>query len=375
MIDINVLKQISFVIEHDATSSTYKYVLLKSVIHACQKFDHLIISDGVNVKVPLGLLIEQWIFDYMPFVLKDIAQQHSGNVLDKPIENLYFKIFSLLHLNHEADWVYALTQFRQAYESPSKSPELSNLFIRLSKNIATKITTMPMKYIGHEHYQMFQPEYTSFGRISIPKETGFNTGVLIQYFGFFTISEQHYQIYRYLGQNLFGTSTIISKWKAKTHTLNMDQAPALDMIDKLSSDTLEIRSTTEIRSILTGHQECVWSGRTLKDNNYDVDHVLPFSIWFNNDLWNMLPSDRALNQQKKKDKIPTPQLIEQRSDIIKRYWGQYAQSWPQLFRSQMELSLCGKRATDEQLFSAAIESLCQKCHYLIFDRGHEQFKG
>ena len=89
----------------------------------------------------------------------------------------------------------------------------------------------------------------------------------------------------------------------------------------------------------------------------------------------MLPSDRKLNQQKKKDKIPTPQLIEKRSDVIKRYWNQYAQSWPLLFRSQMELSLCGKKANDEELFNVAIESLCQKCHYLIVDRGHEQFEG
>lgn len=59
MIDTEALRQINYVIEHDATSSTYKYVLLKSVITACQKYDHLITIEEDTVKVPLGLIVEQ----------------------------------------------------------------------------------------------------------------------------------------------------------------------------------------------------------------------------------------------------------------------------------------------------------------------------
>lgn len=374
MIDSEALRQINYVIEHDATSSTYKYVLLKSVIQASQKFEHLIVTDDTRASIPLGLILEQWILDYMPFVFKNVVQQHSGNILDAPIENLYNEIFEHLNLNRDVEWVYAFMQFRKAYESPSKSLELTKLFVKLSKKIASKIVTMPMRYIGQEHYQLFQPEQLTFGRVSIPKEVGFNTGVLIDFFGCFSIPVQHYQIYRYLGQTLYGTSTIVSKWKEKTRALNMEQVLHRDMIDKLSNDSLEVRDTTDIRHILAGEQECVWSGKTIRSNSYDIDHVLPFSLWFNNDLWNMLPSDRQINQNKKKDKIPTPRLIEKRSDTIKHYWNQYAQTWSILFKSQMELSLTGKNSSDELLIDTAIESLCQKCHYLIVDRGHEKFE-
>jgi len=104
-----------------------------------------------------------------------------------------------------------------------------------------------------------------------------------------------------------------------------------------------------------------------------VDHVLPFSVWLNNNLWNMLPTDRVLNQQKKKDKIPTRKLIEKRADIIMNYWNEYQQEIPILFKSQIEVALTGINISDDKFLDTAIESLCQKSDYLIFDRGHQAF--
>ncbi|WP_048145888.1 HNH endonuclease domain-containing protein [Methanoplanus limicola] len=50
-----------------------------------------------------------------------------------------------------------------------------------------------------------------------------------------------------------------------------------------------------------------------------VDHMIPFSVWKNNDLWNLLPALNSVNS-KKSDKIPSPALIEKRSDAITGYW-------------------------------------------------------
>ena len=75
MIDTNALREINYIIEHDSTSSTYKYVLLKSVINASQKYDHLIKIENSRAIIPIGLIVEQWILDYMPFVFKEVSQQ------------------------------------------------------------------------------------------------------------------------------------------------------------------------------------------------------------------------------------------------------------------------------------------------------------
>ena len=193
-------------------------------------------------------------------------------------------------------------------------------------------------------------------------------------FGYFSISEQHYNIFRYLGQILYGTSTIMAKWKQKTNSLNSNQETIKNIIEKLSSDTLVERETISVKKILSQEKECIWSGKELKGTEYDVDHVLPFSVWFNNDLWNMLPTDRVLNQQQKKAKIPTRKLIEKRADVIINYWNDYQLAMPLLFKSQIEVALIGKEIAEDKIFDTAIESLCNKSDYLIYDRGHEKFE-
>jgi len=369
MINTEALRQINYIIEHDSTSSTYKYVLLKSVINASQKYEHLINIQKNRANIPLGLIVEQWILDYMPFVFKEISQQNNKSVLDKPITAIYNSIFELLNLDKSIEWEYAYTQFIKAFHNPNMSRELSKKFLILSKKIADKIVNMPMKFTGKSEYEFFTPERYKFGTVNFSNKELYTSSFLINNFDYFSISEQHYNIFRYLGQTLYGTSTIMAKWKQKTISLNADQEITKNIIDKLSSDTLEIRETASIRKILTEEQECVWSGKELKGKNYDVDHVLPYSVWFNNDLWNMLPTDRKLNQQQKKAKIPTRKLIEKRSDIIMNYWNDYQQAMPLLFKSQIEVALTG----NSKSLDIAIESLCKKSDYLIFDRGHEAF--
>lgn len=309
----------------------------------------------------------------MPFVFKDIAQQNNKTVLDNPITTIYNNIFTLLHLDNSVEWEYAYMQFLKASQNPAMSQELSKEFLKLSKKIADKIVNMPMRYTGKFDYEFFTPQKNKFGSINLPENTNYSSSFLVRDFGCFSISQQHYDIFRYLGQTLYGTSTIISKWKQKTNSLNINQEITKDIIDKLSSDTLEIRETTTIRNILQDTNECVWSGKNLTGKNYDVDHMLPFSVWFNNDLWNMLPTDRVLNQQKKKDKIPTRELIEKRAYSIINYWRHYQLAMPLLFKSQIEVALVGTDVPQDRLLDTAIESLCKKSDYLIFDRGHVAF--
>lgn len=373
MIDTEVLRQINYIIENDSASSTYKYVLLKSVINASQKYDHLIKIENSRANIPLGLIVEQWILDYMPFVFKDISQQNNKTVLDKPVTSIYNKIFTLLNLDKSVEWTYAYIQFTKALQNPNMSEELSKEFLKLSKKMADKIVKMPMRFTGKLEYEFFTPNQLNFGSVKLPRDEIYNSSFVVNSFEYFSISEQHYNIFRYLGHTLYGTSTIMAKWKKKTISLNADQEITRDIIDKLSSDTLEIRDTVSIRKILGNNKECVWSGEELKDKNYDVDHVLPFSVWFNNNLWNMLPADRDINQNKKRDKIPTRKLIEKRADIIIEYWKDYQQAMPLLFKSQLEVSLIGVDTAETKMLDTAIESLCMKSDYLIYDRGHEAF--
>jgi hypothetical protein len=146
----------------------------------------------------------------------------------------------------------------------------------------------------------------------------------------------------------------------------------MHIIDHLSSDDLAIeRDTSDIRSILQDGMECVWSGKVLTRKTSDIDHVLPFSVWFNNDLWNLLPSDKKINNQKR-DKIPSPKLIKKRADAIIGYWKLYERQWKHRFNNELYVSLLNDNRSD-YLYEEALESLLKKASYLIYDRGFNSF--
>ncbi len=375
MINIQALKQINFIIENDKTSSTYKYALLKSTIDSCQRFEHLIHFKDQQVFIPLGLVVAQWIFDYLPFVFKGIRQQHSnanGIVLNAEIDKAYRAIFDFFRLAQASPWEYAYKTLQTAFYDEYQSENVALLFFELSRKIAKTIIKMPMRYIGRDEYSFFQPDISSCTKVKLPQGQSCNFLFLVRSFGYFAINEEHYNIFRYMGQNLYGTSTIAIKWKQKTDSLVGENVASQNLIERIYSDNFAIaRDTSGIRSILEEGMECVWSGKILNKQTTEIDHMLPFSIWFNNDLWNMLPADKKINNEKR-DKIPTPKLIEKRANVIISYWKIYNEKWGYQFQNSILASLVGDNSNVVD-YERAIEALIKKVSYLIEDRGCPEY--
>jgi hypothetical protein len=80
-----------------------------------------------------------------------------------------------------------------------------------------------------------------------------------------------------------------------------------------------------------------------------------------------MPSSKKINN-KKRDKIPTPDLIENRQDLIIKYWKLYKEKF-NYFTKQREISL-GEFTTEE----GYINSLKQKCDFLINKLGFDYFE-
>ncbi len=370
MINLKALSQINKIIEQDKISSTYKFALLKSTIDACQRYDNLIRLDDKHAHIPFGLVVEGWIFDYLPFVFNRIRQQNSGNVLNAHIEEAYNELFGNMHLDpNKTTWEDAYEKIYSDYLSLNFNPERSRILLKLSKRIASTIAKMPMKFSGDRHYEIYTPDRTSFGRIHM---TGtFNRQFLIESFDTFRISRDHYFIFRYMGQSLYGTSTIARRWRETTYALNRSEL-VTERIDSMIFKTIFAdRNTNVARQYLPNDCTCVWSGRTLRNGHYDIDHVLPYSVWFNNDLWNLLPADSEVNSQKS-DKIPSPELIKQRKEHIIHYWNIYEEKARNLFDYQIRTSLGKKNieVPDKNLF---IEAMREKADYLINERGYTPF--
>lgn len=85
--------------------------------------------------------------------------------------------------------------------------------------------------------------------------------------------------------------------------------------------TVEVRKRFEQLNGQLPKQEqirCVWSDKSLK-KQYDIDHSMPFARWPNNDLWNLLPTDSTVNNQKS-DRLPTEQKLKQAKERMQHWW-------------------------------------------------------
>ena len=69
-----------------------------------------------------------------------------------------------------------------------------------------------------------------------------------------------------------------------------------------------------------GQLFCVWTGNRLRGRNVDIDHCFPWSAWPCDDLWNLLPSQRTVNQHRKRELLPDDSTLRGASDRIMAWW-------------------------------------------------------
>jgi acyl-CoA thioesterase len=62
----------------------------------------------------------------------------------------------------------------------------------------------------------------------------------------------------------------------------------------------------------------VWTAKLL-EKKCDIDHSMPFARWPNNDLWNLLPTDSPINNQKS-DRLPSELKLKAAKERIQHWW-------------------------------------------------------
>jgi len=114
------------------------------------------------------------------------------------------------------------------------------------------------------------------------------------------------------------SQAVILQWAEKTTKLG--EGIEVATVVNLLLEKEDERTTAEARKLFSGMDrlECVWTGSTLRES-YDVDHVIPFDLWHNNDVWNLLPASKTANS-KKSNKLPSSEILRSRKDCIVGYW-------------------------------------------------------
>lgn len=365
-----VFFNINKIIERDSKVTTYKFALLRGVIDIIQENSPFIDLKEGRAHIPIGLLIEKWLLYYYPIL-------ESSRLIPQIIgeNNLAFGN-QFLFIIDSYKKIGGFSVFYNDLKTKGIHPNLSREFIELVKLLRNTITRMPMKYIGRSisenYYSIFNYEYGERFRIPSVLDRSF----LANNFGSFSIPLDYYEAFRILGSFINGSDSILFKWaefsvNASGKTLSFEKV--VNEVLKSPITEREIRESKKIYNdvlIKQGSVYCVWTGK--KINKFDVDHMVPFSVWKNNDLWNLLPSEPVTNN-KKRNKIPSVELIEQQKKHILDYWGLINEKHNERFMKEIQISLLGN-VQNKNWQNDAFDRLKNSCSYLINNRGYEEWK-
>jgi hypothetical protein len=167
---------------------------------------------------------------------------------------------------------------------------------------------------------------------------------------------------------------VILRWAALTQKFAVRQGiTAGDVLPLLLARPQPQRATALARDVYqtAGVTRCTWSNKKL-GNDFAVDHVIPFALWGNNDLWNLVPTDPKTNGNKS-DKLPTSELLQSRRSHLFENWEYLRSDLPSPFDQQAyhllghPLTSCG--SWKEDLFSA----LRQAVEITAIQRGVERW--
>lgn len=372
--EYQILKNINQIIERDSKDTTYKFALLRATIELIQERSPHQRFDEERVILPMGLLILKWVEYYYPIIENELPQRNGDN-LDT------FTLSFRKRFKKVTDFYSTqggLSVFYSELMKGSLPNEIEDSVFDLCKRMRDTIRNQPMRYIGKSVYGV---EYGIFEWVrnsgSLRKKATLDANVLIENFGEFSIPRDYYNVMELMGSFVTGMHSILIHW-AK-FTVNKDRSLDLNQVlGTILESPLEHRNTTLSQKIFSqlkaerGNLECVWTGGRISDD-LNIDHILPFSIWRNNDLWNLLPTKAKINGRKD-DKIPSIELLNKRKDSIISYWTLIRKSEQIVFDKELSISLVTRKKLNQQNWeSVAFESLQDKCSYLIKTRGFQEF--
>jgi SAM-dependent methyltransferase len=291
------IDQIEGVLNHDKKSATYKFALFRALAEIATQSPNSVawLSDD-QVGLSVRYVAEKWLQYYWPLIeSRTFIPQLNGERLDsgKPI-----KFRKHLHaLVHRYAKSGGYSGFRLERNKGLLSPDTQKLLRSLMADIEDAIVKGPVVFSG--------------GALITGRVFGYQAKtrqILIPNDLWIELSHLGYWV----------SQAVILQWAEKTTKLGEDIEVAA--VINLLLDKEDERSTVEARKFYSSldRLECVWTGSVLREI-FDVDHVIPFDLWHNNDVWNLLPSSKSANS-KKSNKLPSADILRSRKDCIVGYW-------------------------------------------------------
>ncbi len=292
------LHLVESILSRDKKDATYKLALFRALAEIAQTQHHLAAytHDG-KVKIPVQAIADKWLLYYWPifesehFICQRTGEKRgavNGVAIRPPLE-------ALIECFRSSG---GMSGFHAGLNSGKLSQQAEKLWKKARSKFQDTIWNKPVRHAGGGHFSVFQYDRSDK---SVCMDSNLwrelcLTGSWIQ-------------------------DATILRWAELTEQLSKGAVRASTVIDCLLAMPDPARNVNDARGYYSklGERVCVWSGSPLSDGRFDIDHAMPFSLWRNNELWNLFPADPAINSNKS-DKLPTYGILNRRRDAIIDYW-------------------------------------------------------
>lgn len=286
------------ILNREKKDATYKLALFRALAEIAQTQHHLAAyTPEGKVKIPIEAVADKWMLYYWPiFESTSFIGQRTGEdrgarkglAIRAPLEGLISHFRS----------VGGLTGFYTDWKSGILSKDANRLWKTARTKIQNTIWNMPVRHAGGGDFDIFQYD-------RLDKSVCMDASLWRELC---------------LTGSWIHDATVL-RWAELTEQLTKGSVKASRVIDCLLSIPDPARNVSDARRYFQSlpGRVCVWSEKSLRSECFDVDHAMPFSLWRNNDLWNLFPAAPGVNAEKS-DKLPTYNLLNRRRDTIIPYW-------------------------------------------------------
>lgn len=310
------------IILDDSKSYTYKLGLLRSVMRIAVAAQGMARSmSNERVAVPLGLVALNWLRLYQPLLLADNGRGFSQGSGNDGIRGLGF-------VRKELWPALARIEGSDLRVGAHFSGETAHALHKSIRAAVDTIADMPARRVLHPTTRkpVFAVRKNPVRRVQKPAMLIMNANYL-RSFGALVLDEE---LWRALARfHNWIDPALVMEWtrlmetyaEGKNRALNMAEvAHALRWRDNERDVALaanRIKELTKTKPVF-----CVWSGKKLNGRvliDRHIDHCLPRAIWPCEDLWNLMPTSKQVNQNKGK-KMPTAEMMERSGERIMDWW-------------------------------------------------------
>ncbi len=355
------LDRIEAVLCRDRKVSTYKLALLRALTDVAARRSREVKwrADG-NVAIPIDAVSEQWISYYWALFESDLFLPQMNGEASAGRHKLGFSS-QLDALRREYEQGGGLPAFLAEWRTGCFAPGGSGSSMRpilnpLLAKVKAAVRDGPVRYAGRstEGEPLFAWD----------KDTA---DVLVPAPLWREISLMGHWI----------RDSLLVRWAEQS--ARFADAGYADAREKVKERALRVlltpptpeRDTRLAREIFEAippaERRCAWTDQRIR-KKFDVDHLIPFSLWQSNELWNLLPAAHRVNANKS-DHLPERRLLRERRSAILECWAMLEEKHPQRFSAELSRLSGGDGGDPEVGFSA----LCEAIEVTAMQRGCERW--